>query len=768
MKIETKLTFNNMKKNIKRTIYTTISIALCSFLIISTLLVATSISTSFKENIASKYNDYHFVIRNIDLDSFNKIKDKEYISQIYLQENNEGQLYEIDNLPDSFQIVDGINIYIKYDNYKKTCVYTNNILETLNLTFIEAYENCELNTRLLNSYGLIDVSINTKDFVDNVPICQVRLNFTYILDIMLIVILLIFSILSVIILYNAFLITINERKKEYAVLNSIGATESQILKMTFLENFIIGIIGIIIGFLISVLGSFILLNMLNNIANSSIYNFKLILDIKYIILSFAIIIINIYISSLIPSVKASSTSVMQGIKNNKQIKYKKSNSIFGKFLSVEGKLALKNIKRNKNKYRIITILLVICMTSYITITTYINYEKVAANLIDEYDVDAELNISEDSNKYYKTILENYVTTSGDTLEYFEYKEKGLFALVEPEDALIANCRVYNVMYFRFRIIGLDDKSYNNYITDLSGNVGDYIIYNNVTERDLKEGEQEFIYKYSTAFKTNCDFNLKIVYGNYAFNNQNEEEEFLGYEIIDDENLKENFVLTDILPTGYKEIMNTEQITIFTNMETFNNIEEKINAHPKKLYQHNIWKFSGNTSNNSGNFVKIKCGNIINFSDYIENIIQKQNVAIYAHYYSLENQEKIIYTNILELILQTIILTIIIIGIISSINIINANLCEREEEFKALSRLGATKGNINKIVIYENIYMFIKATIISIILSSPILYMIIIFMEKTIILDEILIPFANIGIFILLLFIISLVIAIYSTKFIKEE
>ena len=197
----------------------------------------------------------------------------------------------------------------------------------------------------------------------------------------------------------------------------------------------------------SILGSFILLKMLNNIANSTIYNFKLILDIKYIILSFAIIIINIYVSSLIPSVRASSTSVIQGIKNNKQIKYKKSNSIFGKILSIEGKLALKNLKRNKNKYRIITILLVICMTSYITMTTYINYEKVAANLINEYDVDADLNISEDSNKYYKTILENYVNTSGDTLEYFEYKVMGLFALVEPEDALIANCRYYNLMLF---------------------------------------------------------------------------------------------------------------------------------------------------------------------------------------------------------------------------------------------------------------------------------------------------------------------------------
>lgn len=757
MKIETKLTFNNIRKNIKRTIYTTISIALCSFLIIATLLVATSIGKSFKENIAQKYNDYYFLIKNISLDRFNKIKTKEYIKQIYLQENNEGQLYEIDNLPDSFQITDGINIYIKYDNYKKTCAYTNDILETLNLTYIETSENCELNTKLLNSYGLIDVSIIPNGYADSVPTCQARLNFTYVADILLVIILLIFSILSIIILYNAFLITINERKKDYAVLNSIGATEGQILKMTFLENIIIGVIGIIIGFILSYFCSDLLLKLLNNIVASTIYNFKLVLDIKYIIISFVIIIINIYISSLIPSIRASSTSVIQGIKNNKQIKSQTNNSILEKHLNIEGRLALKNLKRNKNKYKIITILLVICMTSYITISTYINYEKVAANLIDEYDVDAELELSENSNKYYKTILDNYGTTSGDKIEYLEYKIMGLYALVEPEDALIANCRYADSLHFPIQVIGLDDKSYNNYITDLNANNGDYIIYNNITQ---KEGKTEYVYKYYTAFETNYEFDFKIVYCNYV-------DEEASYEIIDDKTLKENFVLTEKLPNGFKEINNTEKITIFTNIDTFNKIEEKINIHPKGTNQQNIWMHFGNTSN-SGNFVKIKCGNIINFSNYMDNIIQNQNIDISAKYYSLENQEKIIYANVLELILRTIILTIIIIGIISSINIINASLCEREEEFKALSRLGATKENIIKILIYENIYMFIKSTIISIILSIPILYAIIKSMTKTIILDKILIPFTSIGIFILLLFIISLIIAIYSVKFIKEE
>ena len=761
MKIETKLTFNNMKKNIKRTIYTTISIALCTFLIITTILVATSISTGFQESIASKYNDYHFVIKNIDIDDFNKIKDKSYISQIYLQENDEGQLYEINNLPNSFQIDSGINVYIKYDNIRRTSDYTNDILKTLNYSIIDVQKNCELNTKLLNASGLIDVSIGLKKYTSDVPNCQVRLNFTYVLDIMFIIILLVFSILSIIILYNAFLITINERKKEYAVLNSIGATESQILKMTFLENIIIGIMGIIIGFLLSILGSTIIVKMLNNILEPANYHFGLVLDIKYMMLSLVIMIINIYLASLIPSVKAGSTSIMQGIKNNKQIKFKKNNSIFEKVLPIEGKLALKNLKRNKNKYRIITILLVICMTSYITMTTYIKYEKVAANLINEYDVDAEIDFSGDSNQYYKSILDNYASLSGEKIEYFEYKKMGVYALVEPEDALIANRRYADSMAFPIVIIGLDDKIYNDYIADLNANNGDYIIYNNITEKD---GEGELVYRYDNVFKTNYKFNLKIIcrrIGEYDKESYTEEN-----EIIDDKSLRENFVLTEKLPTGFKEIKNTEYITIFTNMNTFNNIDEKMDIHSKEQSHIVVWYY--NNESTTGEFLRIKCDNVIGLSDYIENLNKKQDNYIHAHYYSLDNQEKIIYTNVLQLILQTIISTIIIIGIISSINIINASLCEREEEFKTLSRLGTTKENLNKILIYENIYIFIKATIISTILSIPIIYLIIKYMKNVIVLDKILIPYASIGLFILLLLVISMAIAIYSTKFIKEE
>lgn len=743
MRIETKLTLNNMRKNIKRTIFTIISITLCTTLILTTMLVISSIRAGIAENIETEYNDYHFIIRDLDSDSFNKIKDKEYIDKIYIQENNDKQL----------------DAYIRYKNIKKVCNYSNDIIKTLNLSIDEINKNenkCEFNQRLLTIYGLIDVEIREQNYS---PICVVRVNYSYALDIMIIVILLVFSILSIIILYNAFLITITERKKEYAILNSIGGTEEQILKMIFLEATIMGIIGIFIGGTISYLSANIILKLLNNIITDAGYNFKLMFDIKYIVLSILLVIFNIYISAIIPSVKASTTSVIQEIRNNKQIKYKKRNSIIEKLLPIEGKMAFKNLKRNKNKYRVITILLVICMTSYIVISTYINYEKETAELVSEYDVDAELYFEPTSNIDYKSIFEDYEEKYGDTIKYMEYQKTGLTFLVEPEEALATDnlVKTYknNKKSIDLAVIGLDDKTYNNYINKINADYGDVIIYNNV--RELSENEN-LTYTYYPGFKKGYNLKLSLIatYNDY----ENEEYE---YEVMDTKNLEKNIILTDELIEGYKEVKTAWAVpTIFINMEEYNQIEETIDNYNKNgKYNVNRFIISDNIC------VKIKCNNIIEFSKYIENIKEKQGLSLWADYYSLNNQEKIIYINIIQLILKIIIISITAIGIISTINIINASLCERKQDFNILYSLGATEENLNKILIYECVYMYIKATIISIILSIPIIYCIIKYMENIIILSELLIPFKNICLFIIVLFIISLFVTLYSKRFMEK-
>lgn len=760
MKIELKLTLNNIKKNKKRTFFTTISIMMCSILIFLTTMLVSSVKNGIKELSEKEYNDYHIILRDLNSEDFNKIKDKEYIEKIYIQENGNKNLKRVDRNYDINTNQEKMNLYIKYKNVKEVCKYSNDILQTLNISndiLLSSKNKCEFNQKLLTIYGIIDVEIATENYN---PKCIERVNYSYVIELMITIMLIAISVLFIIILYNAFLITINERNKEYAVLNSIGGTEAQILKMILLEGSIIGIIGICVGGVISILEANIILKFLNNILESTGYYFKLIIDMKYIILSLVIIIFNIFISSIIPSVKASTTSVIQSIKNNKQIKHN-NNTIMERILAIEGKIAIKNIKRNKSKYVIITILLVICMTSYIVVSTYIQYEKETAKIVNKYASDAKLIIDSTQNINYKKILNDYENKTGDKIEYIEYKLTGITVLVEPNQAILTdNAVTYDDgnKGMHMVLIGLNDETYKNYIEKLNANYGDNIIYNNVTE--ILEG-QDLIYTNNQALKTKCDLNLSLI-ATY----HDEENEINRFKKIDNGNLDGNFIIVDENITGFRELQ-TKYFSpiIFTNMKNYNEIE-KINSNYKSNDGYEIEKWI--VSDLDEISVKIKCKNIINFSNYIDNVVKKQNMGIYAEYYSLENQEKIIYIKIIQFILNIIVVAIVIIGIISTINIINASLCERKQEFKVLDIVGATEENINKIVIYECIYMFIKSLIITSILSIPILYLIINYMKNIIILDKILIPFGNISLFILGLFIISLIIFLYTTKFIKKE
>lgn len=391
------------------------------------------------------------------------------------------------------------------------------------------------------------------------------LNFSYVLDLMIILIFIILSMIFIVILYNAFLITINERRKEYAILNSIGAIEIQVSKMVLLEATIIGIIGIIIGFFISTLGANIILKELNSIMPT--YEFKLVISIKYIILSIAILIFNIYLSAIIPSMKAGSTSIIQDIRNNKQIKYKKKINIFEKIFPIEAKIAIKNFKRNKSKYKIIVVLLIVCMTSYIAISTYVRYEKEAADLINEHDVDMAMLVDTIFYNDIQNIIKWYSEKFDDKIEYMEYKKMSPYIIVEAKNVVL-NDVDYSKFYdnkkniiFHVNIIGLDDKTYSKYINKINAKDGDGIIYNNVTNWEITDKEVKYISH--PVFKKDEDIKFNIV--RTKTNHYNNES---GYEIIENASLSNaEFVLTDeiiisiilSIPIIYKIIKHMENI-----------------------------------------------------------------------------------------------------------------------------------------------------------------------------------------------------------------
>ena len=96
MEIETKLALNSLKRNKKRTLYTTISLILCTALILTTILLISSIRNGVSENFDTEYNDYHIIFKNLSPERFNKIKNKTYIDKIYIQKSEDDKLEKVD------------------------------------------------------------------------------------------------------------------------------------------------------------------------------------------------------------------------------------------------------------------------------------------------------------------------------------------------------------------------------------------------------------------------------------------------------------------------------------------------------------------------------------------------------------------------------------------------------------------------------------------------------------------------------------------------
>ena len=135
MKTELKLTLNNLKINIKRTLFTIISIMLCSILIFTTTILVSSIKNGIIEISEKEKNDYHVILKDLSNKDFEKIKNKEYIEKIYIQKINDTELTEVDKNYVMKDNEKNLNIYIRYKNVKDVCKYSNDIFIEFVLLF---------------------------------------------------------------------------------------------------------------------------------------------------------------------------------------------------------------------------------------------------------------------------------------------------------------------------------------------------------------------------------------------------------------------------------------------------------------------------------------------------------------------------------------------------------------------------------------------------------------------------------------------------------
>ena len=173
------------------------------------------------------------------------------------------------------------------------------------------------------------------------------------------VIIVIIVVSSVFVIRNSFSISVSEKTKQYGMLASVGATKKQIKRSVLLEGLYIGIIAIPLGILLGIVAIIILLWIVNLLLVDMMEGTSFVYDVPGMAILISVVIsgITIFLSCLIPAIKASKIPPIEAIRGTDDIKIKtrkiKTSKLTKKLFGIGGVIARKNLKRNRKKYRVV-------------------------------------------------------------------------------------------------------------------------------------------------------------------------------------------------------------------------------------------------------------------------------------------------------------------------------------------------------------------------------------------------------------------------------
>ena len=192
------------------------------------------------------------------------------------------------------------------------------------------------------------------------------------------IILALIMIASVMLIYNAFSISLSERSRYLGMLASVGATKSQKRRSVYFEGAVLGAVGIPLGFGAGLLGMAITFKAISPLLQKSGLNMENTLTLVFpwwILPVIAVLsIVTIAISAYIPARRASRTTPIDALRQTSDVKVKarklKSPKIVRKVFGYEGELAYKNMKRNGKKSRVITSAFVLSVVLFLSVNTF--------------------------------------------------------------------------------------------------------------------------------------------------------------------------------------------------------------------------------------------------------------------------------------------------------------------------------------------------------------------------------------------------------------
>lgn len=569
---------------------------------------------------------------------------------------------------------------------------------------------------------------------------------------MMIIMLSLVSIGCIIVIYNSFAISVMERKKEFGLLSSIGATKRQLSHTVFFEAVFVGVIGIILGILGAYIGIGCVILIINNLISDMLeYKLHLVTNPLFIIIPVIFMIIVIGVSAFIPSRRASKVSPIEAIRQNDDIKINKkkirTSKLVLKLFGIEGEIALKNIKRNKKKYRVTIVSLFISIVLFISFSSYMNYTlNTASSVMGEVPYDYQISYFGDDNNKEALDKINEIVKSSDVKEYVSYSVGNLSIIgdyIYSDEYLDFYKNAYgddgikalnNLKYQSIYILVLDDNSYNKYKKLIGLDKDSVILLNRF--KGVSYGNNKRV-NYDIPVINNGNINIKIC--NFDDNDEDMDTTKYCNKNID------NIFVTNKSFDLIEEFSYMDDFKLIVNKKLYDSILDG----GTDFTQFNI--ISDNTNNIDKLTKELDKYNNVNYINIKESMKQTNNLIL-----------------VVKILMYGFISLVTLIGVTSVFNTISTSMALRKREFAVLRSIGLTRGGFNKMLFFESLFFGMKSLIFALPVSIGVTILIHYSLADMVSISTIIIPWKAIIISIVSVFIIVLLTMMYSSSKIKKH
>jgi putative ABC transport system permease protein len=503
---------------------------------------------------------------------------------------------------------------------------------------------------------------------------------------------------SVALIYNAFAISVSERTRHLGMLASVGATKKQKRNSVFFEGTIIGVISIPIGILAGLVGigtTFWFINTYLEGALGSTETLMVVVTPLSIFVSCIISIVTIFISTYLPARRASKVSAIDAIRQTQDVKLSgkavKTSKFVRKIFGIEAEIGLKNMKRNKKRYRATVFSLVISIVLFLTVSYFTENLKKSLELSqDDINYDIRVSSSSTNDEEMKMITNVKNVTNSLMVKSIQLNSwidtsmiaEGLLENLKNDKAILKDGKYP----YSIEIHGIDDKRFEEYAKQVGAELEVVqntkqpaaIVIDQISYQDYEKGK----FVETKAINTQPGQAIDL----YTLNIKNGKEAFLNQVKVG--------ALTDRLPMGsYNSWLGG--LMIFVSDTTMNAL---LNDELKNDIHTSVYLNSSDPMGTQEELEKLELSNL-----HIYNVIQVKQ----------QNEQTLMFMSIFT---YGFIVLITLISTANIFNTISTSISLRKREFAMLKSVGMTPKGFNKMIHYESIFYGVNSLLYGLPLS----------------------------------------------------